>query len=81
MRHRKAFAGETKLLGDGSNGLVGVAACTHHPNERLDIGVGCGIAVRDLRHRNDHHRVGRPAEAVVVGVGYHADGLPGRFSF
>ncbi len=71
----KPAAGHAQLLGDGGNGLVGVAVGAHQPEERLNIGVGRGIAVRDLGNGNHHHGVGWLAEAAVVGVGDDADDL------
>ena len=59
VAHRESRARDAQLLGDGGNERVRVAAGSHHPEERLDIGVGGIVSISDLGNRNDDHGVGR----------------------
>ena len=76
MRYRKATAGEAQLFRDSRNDKVGVAVGPHRPKERLDVGIGRGVIVRNLCKRNHHYWIGREIKPVVVGVAHHADNLP-----
>ena len=73
MGHRESRARDAQLFGDGGNGRVRVAAGSHQPEERLDIGVGCVVVIRDLGNGRDDHGVGRLAQTAVVEVGDDAD--------
>ena len=73
MGHRKSAAGDAQLFGDCGNRRVRVAMGSHQPEERLDIGIGGVIVIRNLGDGNDHHGVGRLGQAAVVEVGDDAD--------
>src|SRR5580698_5341017 len=80
MGYRKSGTRNPQLFGHRPNRFVRIAARAHNPEERLDIRVGSGIAVRNLGKGNHHHGFGRLAEARVVRVGDDADDLALRFS-